>query len=424
MKNEKNSERNCSSRIEEEFEGTKEQLEKEIELLKGNYSQNQLKLTALENKLKNDRKSYNKIKSKIEEKDQTFQNVNQSYDLNTYLCNEIDHNKMILQVHFNIILDEGFNSQDDCIQIVQNQLQNNVRETTNKNEQTDTEYEQKLQKQYETIAVTNFEIKSLDNQLVNLREEFSKQNNELESFKETEQSLTDIQRKIEENNTKVARLLELCDSIDGNITESHEKRKEFTNELEEIYEKLYSTANIYSTADDEKSPKKRDDLTSLESLQKRRKVLMEQIETLNIENTIKSYQENMKMIFSLQKREIELRKAEFVLVKYNALKSQTQELSEQINKMENERKTKELSMGSIEANIEQLKSERAESKRSGTEDRDAAVKRVMELEITVKSIDRLWTEKLSRDNFIIEINQRKNELAQLRREKLIQVITV
>ncbi|XP_055312928.1 DNA repair protein RAD50-like [Sitodiplosis mosellana] len=424
LRNEECTERKLRVKIKNVFQGTKEELELAIESLEKSQSQSQNMLPNLEVELTNNQHKYEQIKSQIQEKDQTYQQMSQSHDLNTFLCNEIERYKSVFHTDFNIVLNEDFNAQDDRIQIVQIELQNSVEETTNQNDQVDADYEQQLQSEYEALAVTKCEVKLQTDHLVNLNQELVNQCNELQSLNESEQHLVEVQTKIEQNITAVAELNASCNLLDAEFLTKHEQRQHLTADMEEVCETLFSTTDTSLSADKEESAKKRDDLKSLDSLNKRRKALSEQIGALNIEQKNEIYRTNMRSIFELQKKEIELRRREFQLEskvkRYNVLKFRTEELREQINVIENEKKAKGQSLGVIESNIEHIKEEQLKAKNNGTEKRDEAIKRLMELKMIIECITRVLEKKTSLENLFSEINQHRIELDRLRTDKSTQ----
>lgn len=390
------------------FEGTKDELVERIKEYKDDCKNKQVQLLDFEKKLTDAQHEYDQIERKIGQKDIHYQQLMRDHDLETYILDEIEWYKTTLQKEYGVIINGAFDINHDGIRIARERLQNRVSKIADEYEKKNAEHEKTIRLSYQE----KFRVESETESIVNRQEELSKKRIEFEALSQNGAQLAAISNEIKDIEERVK-------AFDNEIVQHQKEKEELTKQLAEADENFFLKVTKFEAANDDKV-KKRDDLRSLESLFKHRKSLAENIGIVDkaIEEKNSEYRDRMKRTISLQNEMLQLKLGE---QKCEAIESCIQDLDDQMEKIKAEKVIKEKALSLIESDIKTIEAERQRVKATGIEERDEAVKLLIGMELIVESINRVWQQKPSSQNLVIEIDQCKTELDALKNRKCAQV---
>lgn len=411
--NKRGNEKNLLSKIQDIFDGTKEELVKKIEQHNDNNSNKQDQLQEIGKKMTDAHLEFNRIEQEKNSQDILYQKLMRDHDLETYILNEIEWYKDTLKIDFNIVINDAIDTQSMIIQNERERLQNCIVNVSNENEMNDAKHEKLIREHTEKKIRIEIDIATIINEQKISELELNTKKVKLQTLQQNSEKLNEISEKIEKYKVKL-------DILESEIKESHEEKVKLAKELMNVDESFFSKATNAETTN-QLDIKKRDDLNSLESLYKHRKTLTEQIKNLDIsiEANNKEYRKIMWCMFEHQNEILQLH---YTKHEHNSVQACVIELDDKIRQMNDEKEIKEQSLNSIELNIQLAERLRSKTKITGTEKRDKAIKHLFKLELIIKFFDRVWKQKPSSQDLVIDMNECKMKLDDLKNQKLIQVI--
>lgn len=389
------------------FDGTKDELVERMKEHEDDCRKKQVQLSEFEKKLTVAQHEHDRLEQQIARKDIHYQKLMRDHDLETYILNEIEWYKTTLQSDYGVVINGAFDINHDGIRVARERLQNRVSNLTDAYEAQDAEHEKAIELTYQKKFRVESEIASI----VNRQQELNTKRAEFQALSPNGEQLG-ISNQIQEIDKRVK-------ALDNEIVHHQKEKVELATQLAEADERFFLKVTKFEAANDE-NVKKRDDLSTLESLFKQRKSLAENIATVDkaIAEKNSEYRDLMKRTIHFQNEMLQMKFGE---QKCSALQSCIQEVDDQMVRTTTEKEIKEKALSSIESEIKTIEAERLRVKASGREERDEAVKLLFGMELIVKAINRVWQQKPSSQNLVIEIDQCKTELDALKNQKLAQV---